>query len=804
MPKVLNQKGFLQLVPLLLIVGGLITGLYLVQHPTIFRPKASSQNITFSSNTCLTTQQATNTPVLTCNTVQLKFTSPLETGQTSDAGVHFPNISLVKEASAYEPYTYKATTGLFDRDRYRYTCFEGNPYEQYYNFFWAPVGKPIIKVCAPGGTCVANTNGDATASPNGDVACVEKPASTPTGPADRIDGTTPQPFDPSQDRIDDTPLTPADPSENPPAEIAEDPNAACNALIMGFPSETDTSKTVTISNIQNSTITEGQSISGQIKAWHCNNAGSAVCANDISADFNKVLISPTVTFSAPAPGSSSHATISNALVNSLLNRLPISCGRVYIKMGLACGPIGGKVYDLGRNCSTVPPITSTDEVQTTTDQPGTGGATIPSCTKGQTPTTTQSYMTTAQTNCVLNWNKNILPTYINGGWCSDEGNKQGIANDWYAHLASEVEKAQVSSVCLGGSAIVKPTRTTAKYRFAEDLTALKSPNNAWLIYTPGVTVPYIFNTTLGIKHIYAQFMDNNNTVITVGGVDFVHDQIELVNPIPANQGGTPAGAAPAGGATGSSAQCNGVTLASGNGNPGGQTALTLSKTGSPAKAEIWIASNNEVGKGISDVNSSFSWTKVTEVSSPASYLPFTIPTGLATGSHLIMVALYDSSGALLDGNPNGILNPKCASVLNVQAGGSQAPAAPATDTGGGTKNLGYDAKCSSVSLIPGSAGSAAGQVATLNVSYSGKTAYLEVWMAQNSDLNKSAGQVQNWQQVRSPLAANTGTVSFNVPSDATSGNYAVMIALRDNTLSMLDGNPGGTVNPACTTTLPIK
>lgn len=39
---ILNQKGVIQFLPLLIIVAGLVAGLYLVQHPTIFKPKAQT------------------------------------------------------------------------------------------------------------------------------------------------------------------------------------------------------------------------------------------------------------------------------------------------------------------------------------------------------------------------------------------------------------------------------------------------------------------------------------------------------------------------------------------------------------------------------------------------------------------------------------------------------------------------------------------------------------------------------------------------------------------------------------------
>ncbi|MBI2017816.1 hypothetical protein HYS92_02090 [Candidatus Daviesbacteria bacterium] len=68
----LNQAGIIHLLPLLLLLAGIIAGVYLVQKEgfQLFKPKATAINVEFSGN-CV------QNGVLTCADVQIKFTSPL-------------------------------------------------------------------------------------------------------------------------------------------------------------------------------------------------------------------------------------------------------------------------------------------------------------------------------------------------------------------------------------------------------------------------------------------------------------------------------------------------------------------------------------------------------------------------------------------------------------------------------------------------------------------------------------------------------------------------------------------------------
>lgn len=93
----LNQKGIVHLIPLLLILAGIIGSVYLVQKSgfQIFKPKASSQNVEFLPGECLASKDGK--PALKCPNVNIKFTSPVDPDQRSDAG-----FQLIKTAYAHD------------------------------------------------------------------------------------------------------------------------------------------------------------------------------------------------------------------------------------------------------------------------------------------------------------------------------------------------------------------------------------------------------------------------------------------------------------------------------------------------------------------------------------------------------------------------------------------------------------------------------------------------------------------------------------------------------------------------------
>ncbi len=88
----LNERGVVpQLVILLLLVAGIGAGLYLISHPQIFKPKASSEVIEWltpsgDSKNCVSVKDGKK--VATCATVQFRVNLPGQgsTSNNSDTG----------------------------------------------------------------------------------------------------------------------------------------------------------------------------------------------------------------------------------------------------------------------------------------------------------------------------------------------------------------------------------------------------------------------------------------------------------------------------------------------------------------------------------------------------------------------------------------------------------------------------------------------------------------------------------------------------------------------------------------------
>ena len=81
MPK-LNQRGVIaQGVILLLLLAGIGAGIYLVQHPQIFKPKASSDNIEWVNSNGDPDNCVTGPGTITCPKVKFKINVPVQVTQ---------------------------------------------------------------------------------------------------------------------------------------------------------------------------------------------------------------------------------------------------------------------------------------------------------------------------------------------------------------------------------------------------------------------------------------------------------------------------------------------------------------------------------------------------------------------------------------------------------------------------------------------------------------------------------------------------------------------------------------------------
>lgn len=105
----LNQRGIIQIIPLIILLGGLVAGVYLVQQTQVFKSKATSNSIEWVTsfgedpNNCVRFQN--DQIVTTCAKVKFKLTPP-SGGPRSDSG-----INLIKEALAQASPTLSTFTG---------------------------------------------------------------------------------------------------------------------------------------------------------------------------------------------------------------------------------------------------------------------------------------------------------------------------------------------------------------------------------------------------------------------------------------------------------------------------------------------------------------------------------------------------------------------------------------------------------------------------------------------------------------------------------------------------------------------
>ncbi len=90
----MNQKGLAHIILILILLVGIVAGVFLVGKTQIFKPKASAKNIVFSGDCVGSNKSQANT---TCPKVTIKFTSPIDTTAVSDNSFNF---NLVKVAFA--------------------------------------------------------------------------------------------------------------------------------------------------------------------------------------------------------------------------------------------------------------------------------------------------------------------------------------------------------------------------------------------------------------------------------------------------------------------------------------------------------------------------------------------------------------------------------------------------------------------------------------------------------------------------------------------------------------------------------
>lgn len=170
-----NQKGIIHLIPLFLILIGIAAGVYLVQHPTIFKPKASANIIEWQiggENNCITSVDSNNYATATCARIKFKLNLP-SADQMSDKGsimssiASIASVSLVKTAYAVDG-IYFADLGFggVGFNQYKYSCKGDTVVKNHYDFWggrqitWESQDN-VFNCGGLGKICYADSDGNA-------------------------------------------------------------------------------------------------------------------------------------------------------------------------------------------------------------------------------------------------------------------------------------------------------------------------------------------------------------------------------------------------------------------------------------------------------------------------------------------------------------------------------------------------------------------------------------------------------------------------------------------------------------------
>lgn len=662
-----SERGVIHLIPLFLILIGIVAGVYLVQHPQIFKPKATENAVKFSpasgkdtaGENCKIYDEGKKT---NCPKVNLQFNTPNE-NQTY-AGSNLANISFVK--TAYASHGPNTEDWYCDGTKIKHSIkYEDSYWDSFWDIFLEY--HPEVKNCSH----EAGSNGDGMVckelkSPPGnsadDVVCVDSNFQQPTIP-------------------------------QPGGDLAQDKKP-----VNGYPENNYEFKSEAALTLDQRTIKwfcSGNKIWRQyygegydpnlantwkIKETQDNedcNVGNRICQqyrNDKNQD-DAVCVEPGVKSSCDG----------NTLVIEALGKTTrVNC--TTITNGDKCQ----KVSDTVAECLTktgIPAVVNAPAPQvpaTGGDAPagapaggGTavtggarGGAPIPpGC--GDNPVAPPNSQTQWKTSCSVACNRNedcevnrdqsaaYFGDINTTRWCYGfEGGKIGSSRCMQLRYTggsggkpgtnpTTVPITAPAPTPTAAPAASYQPHTTKFFRFAENPTDLQGAR--WIDYTDPKNrevKDYTFKDSKpGLKTILAEFKYSDETV-----TNMYQYYIEFVQPAAAAE-------APK--------ICTGITAQNATINTTASATVQFNSTANPSELKIWIASNNDINKGAVDVGS---WTGVKTVSNPktGSRIDFGIPSDFAVGSHAVLMTL-DGANGMIDGNVGGKVNPSCTTMINLSA-----------------------------------------------------------------------------------------------------------------------------------------
>ncbi len=775
-----NQSGVIHLIPLLLILIGIVAGVYLVQHPQIFKPKASGNIIEWQvpqplgsdPDNCITSVNPDNNyATATCSKLKLKLNLP---AQSSDVGSNMSIIKTVYADDNQQEHKFNHSPGI------DYSCSDDSKMITRYWIFGlkvnestsdcssqTPVGQ--VPICVDHG--------------GGDISCVAKPAeqSQTTPPATENQGQgggtqvgKPANIEPKGDinitsKFDVIDFYWAGPT-----------NAKSYRFIIDSAQEQRVNSCG--SSFSKYYVCLGGPTNGKLVLHEANNgknvAGGKLFYNGFKEEFaytwwvdaldengNTIGTSQGFTFTVHKTTAAtvtkpdtSKSVVTPVIPGAGTGAAPANCPDKKETYGQCGGTTGLEgldpthVFEVTKvtDChGKLKPFLKVDKGvsgQCKKTTPAQGGTTI-ICTRGQVPTGNR-YLDVNQTNCLLNLRKDIVPQYVKDGWCSDDANRQDIAIDWYFKLASQAEKEQITTRCFNAPAApAAPTTASGKIVYYRYAISYPVPSGVdWQNITTGTISIDLKNAGTGTQRIYFEFADSNKQIVQINNQPQVIAYVSFVAP--------------------------------GTTTPGGSATCPLDNWKNfdiPKLKELCSLTDQsklpvQALKDFSNQDLLAIAKSVDGVNGPYQFLSQFDNNTLGSFDLEVLKKLPDSRINTLPQNLKDAISGK----------------STASET----------ASCYSISMSGNS----------VITSLTGDVSSIKIWVASNSDIDKPVSSVGSWTLVKT-LPQDKKSVGGTYPLDTAGfgkGVHAVLMSLHGSYGQMLDGNVNGVVNSKCATTLTIQ
>lgn len=613
----LGQKGIAHILLLILLLGGLAAGLFLVQKAQIFKPKAGSKPAEVqvrswkddSGKDCRTYEEGGELKT-TCPEVKLKILSPQEIGGSSDGG-----FQVIKNAYADDNSETREckTAGLIgtqyvrsSKGRIAENCW---PFSQVCRNYQLPDGRAWAR-CVPNGTPECN-NGELISDARGRFTC----------------------------KANQTTLEGPNPVEGPlfpfPKEEEPSPTPSPTPTLFRAPSVTP--------------------VPTRVPAGELAPPESQNCSDNVNCGYDGQCSSAAEVACPPAQGGT--GTAPNAGTGGSANNQSTPTGptKIYFSLAESQGELGSIDRPEYRRIKYTPGKEITYKFK-----PAVGGSSFKkaiyiqfSDEKGQIikvgaadffVTPVVEYVVAPSPTPTPSASPSPSPTKAAGaGGCPDPSQAGNYPSEKLMDLCKDNLK--------------QLARLDLKYLYKFDNDNLvkigRATGNlgAFLSEFSG-------DRLVGVNQYAGQGFSIDilkelpcSSIINLPG--YVQNQITAAN------GGVGCSATLTSRSSDQTARCTSLQVVSVSAT---YTSLKTNYSGTAGSLKLWIASNSEVGKDGVNVTS---WSPVQTDTNPQSgkTVSFNTPSDIAAGKHAILMELFDSSGTKTDGN-TGVVNAACTTTAD--------------------------------------------------------------------------------------------------------------------------------------------